>query len=1011
MSGLSREELTALVSELADRTAPRTEADVQSGIRSLLLYGGLNLEDPQVKLETPAPGRRRVDVENGQTVLECKKDLTVGNVRSEAVKQLSGYIRDRTQELGHRYSGILTDGQEWNLYHLNQSSDEVTPVATLHVKPTDPDVEGLLVWLEGVLSTGEQLVPSPVEIRRRLGSEASGFELDVAELRDTYAQCHDNATVRQKRELWARLLAAAFGRNFQDDDELFIVHTYLVLTAEMIAHAVIGFDLRSGSISATNLVTGEEFRKAAISGVIEADFFDWPLETEQGVSFINGLARRLSRFDWKDVEHDVLKTLYESVIDPETRHRLGEYYTPDWLAERMVREVIDSPLEQRVLDPACGSGTFLFWAIRHYLESAEASGMSSKSAIDGVVSHVFGIDLHPVAVTLARVTYLLAIGRDRLRDRNPMTVPVYLGDSVQFNQSTSVLSTAGITIYTSDGLEFFARELNFPESLVSDGARFDALVDVLAGKAAVRGAGGKPPSIKQTLTTYGVTEEGDRSMVEETYKVLCHLHDFNRDHIWGDYVRNLARPVEFSRPEHRVDRLIGNPPWLRYNAMPARTQEDFRRLTKERGLQVPSSVVTSQDLAGLFVARAIELYLGRGGRFGFVMPAATLSRQQYEGFRGANFSSVLADVHVAFEMPWELTNVRPQPFPVPASVVFGTRGDAKDVSPMPRLTRWWLANVPHHHRSWSQVEELFTFNDREVVIASTEFASPYGGLVRQGSNLVPRLLLAVVERDAGPLGVPAGQIAVESDRRGPEKPPWKHLPSLEGSVEEQFVMPILIGSSILPFALRAGSKAVIPWDGSALLSASEDRIDSYPGLAHWWRLAEGVWAKNKGENTKMDLLGQIDYQGKLTIQFPLKEHRVAYTGRGERVTAARISDPLAVVDHSLYWIEVSSQEEALYLVGVINSEAIHSRIREGLSKGLFGGRNIHRTPFLVPWPQFVETVESHRLIAAAAQEAEQLVSGLTPSAGGTGAERNQIRDALKKSGIGSRLEELVEDLL
>jgi hypothetical protein len=59
-----------------------------------------------------------------------------------------------------------------------------------------------------------------------------------------------------------------------------------------------------------------------------------------------------------------MKVLYESVIAPDTRHRLGEYYTPDWLAAAMVEKAVDDPLQQRVLDPACGSGTFLFQAVR-----------------------------------------------------------------------------------------------------------------------------------------------------------------------------------------------------------------------------------------------------------------------------------------------------------------------------------------------------------------------------------------------------------------------------------------------------------------------------------------------------------------------------------------------------------------------------------------------------------------------------------------------------------------------
>ena len=122
------------------------------------------------------------------------------------------------------------------------------------------------------------------------------------------------------------------------------------------------------------LLTGQHFALAQIYGVVEEDFFDWVLEVPGGASFVRTMARRVARFDWTNVEHDVLKVLYESVIGAETRKRLGEYYTPDWLAEQVVAKAVTDPLDQRVLDPACGSGTFLFHAVRRYLTAAEEAG-------------------------------------------------------------------------------------------------------------------------------------------------------------------------------------------------------------------------------------------------------------------------------------------------------------------------------------------------------------------------------------------------------------------------------------------------------------------------------------------------------------------------------------------------------------------------------------------------------------------------------------------------------------
>ena len=138
-------------------------------------------------------------------------------------------------------------------------------------------------------------------------------------------------------------------------------------------------------------------------------------------------------FNWSDIDHDVLKILYESVINADVRKGMGEYYIPDWLAEGITTEVIDHTLDQSALDPACGSGTFLFQAIRRIVAAAQADGWDSPRIVDHVQTHVFGLDLHPVSVLLARVTYLLALGK-HLQKRGDVWVPVHLGDSMQWYQ-------------------------------------------------------------------------------------------------------------------------------------------------------------------------------------------------------------------------------------------------------------------------------------------------------------------------------------------------------------------------------------------------------------------------------------------------------------------------------------------------------------------------------------------------------------------------------------------------
>ena len=67
-----------------------------------------------------------------------------------------------------------------------------------------------------------------------------------------------------KRELWAKLLRSALGLDFEDSDELFIEHTYLD-AANLIGHAVVGFDLNSTRNDPGVLLSGQLFEPAGSS--------------------------------------------------------------------------------------------------------------------------------------------------------------------------------------------------------------------------------------------------------------------------------------------------------------------------------------------------------------------------------------------------------------------------------------------------------------------------------------------------------------------------------------------------------------------------------------------------------------------------------------------------------------------------------------------------------------------------------------------------------------------------
>ena len=982
-------------------------------MRTLLLYGGLNLgEDDLVEaeLEVQVGGGRRIDIETGLTAIEIKRDLRSTGVRDQAERQLAGYVRARTIALAQRYAGILTDGAEWRLYHL--VDDELEEVSNFELTPARPDVEGLVVWLEGALATAEAIAPTPKEIERRLGAYSSAHALAYAELHRLYDKNRADPTVVLKRQLWARMLRTAFGTNFVDDEQLFIDHTLLVVSAEVIAHAVVGLD--PALLPPASVLSGQAFAQAGISGVIEQDFFDWVVEVPEGEAFVQALAKRLTRFAWQDVEHDVMKVLYESIINADWRHRLGEYYTPDWLAECIVVETVDCPLEQRVLDLSCGSGTFLFQAVRHYLKSAAEAGMSDAEAISGVTEHVFGIDVHPVAITLARLTYLLAIGRDRLQapGRPNIHVPVWLGDSVQWRTAGSSLwAHDGLMISVDDDVELWASSLYFPSRLLNDAAAFDRLVEELAHRAATREPGSTPPSLATTFSRFAV-HPADQDAVQTTFATMCRLQDEGRDHVWSFYVRNLARPLWLSQTDNRVDCIVGNPPWLAYRFMTIEMQVAFREMSEERGLWAGASVATHQDLSGLFMTRAVELYLKFGGRFSLVMPLAALSRRQFAGLRTGQWETAAGGAKVAFDTPWDLHQIKPNLFRVPPSVVSGTRCTPDElVVPLPSDAERWSGRLPGRGISWELAAPHITRTAAGVEVARDAPKSPYHQRFSQGATLVPRFLLMVEDAPSSPIGVAAGRRAVRSMRSANEKPPWKQLPGLQGAVEQEFVRPVHLGSTLLPFRLVEPWLGIVPWDGAALLDSANPRLDAYPGLADWWTRAEAVWDEYKGENN-LTLLEQVDFRNKLSLQFPVARHRVLYAASGQYLAAARLGDEPAVIDTKLYWAAASSIEEARFLTAVLNSPSVTRLVTPMQSRGEHNPRDIHKQVWRLPIPLFDPADDVHKPLVELAAKAEALAAATDVTAKRTfQAKRRLIREELARVGIADAIDALVLRLL
>jgi len=253
---------------------------------------------------------------------------------------------------------------------------------------------------------------------------------------------------------------------------------------------------------------------------------------------------------------------------------------------------------------------------------------------------------------------------------------------------------------------------------------------------------------------------------------------------------------------------------------------------------------------------------------------------------------------------------------------------------------------------------------------------------------------------------------VVSRRNNQEKKPWKSLTGVEHRVEAEFLHPVLLGESILPYRAWLPFEGIVPVTSQgAVLDAEAAANRGYSGLHGWMSAAETIWKAN-AESGSMTLVERWNYHNELGAQFPLKSLRVVYAASGTVPAACIIQNSNAVIEHKLYWGAMSGLVEARYLTALLNSETARSRTANLQSRGQWGARDFDKVMFTLPIPRFNPSESIHNELAAAAGEAERIAAAFElPETVKFQRARKLIRDALTESGIAPHIDELVARLL
>ena len=441
---------------------------------------------------------------------------------------------------------------------------------------------------------------------------------------------------------------------------LFAVHTYYALFMKLLAAELLS--LQQGAVLASmaeqlpalpgeqlrsrleELEKGTWFEAQGIRNFLEADFFGWYLSAWNTdiEGDIRVLARALAEYEpatvtlSPEVTRDLLKKLYQCLMPRELRHDLGEYYTPDWLAELVLNEVgYTGEPEERLLDPACGSGTFLVLALRRILDSALYSlewRTRERELVARILENVVGFDLNPLAVIAARTNYLLTLG-PLARHLAGKDLPVYLCDSVLTPQSQPIQKRP-IEHQKDIPVPSAQKEFWIPEELVDKG-QVGALCHLL--EQCVTGN----YQTEEFLSTVRRQLKWEDSLTErslaELYEKVRRLEAEGRNGLWARIIKNAFAPV--FRAATPFDYVVGNPPWVNWESLAGEYREATKELWREYGLltgkgQLERMRGGKKDVAMLMLYAAMDSYLKDGGKLGFVITQTVFkTKGAGDGFR------------------------------------------------------------------------------------------------------------------------------------------------------------------------------------------------------------------------------------------------------------------------------------------------------------------------------------------------------------------------------------------
>ena len=301
--------------------------------------------------------------------------------------------------------------------------------------------------------------------------------------------------------------------------------------------------------------------------------------------------------------------------------------------------------------------------------------------------------------------------------------------------------------------------------------------------------------------------------------------------------------------------------------------------------------------------------------------------------------------------------------------------------------------LPEKNIRLNYANDYLTFNQKpyQPPIINDE-KSPYHKDLLSGACIYPRTFW-FIEFIQGKFGINPEQPSIKSLILPNSKLPWKKV-VIKGEVENKFIFATLTGKCVLPFKVNFLPIVLPITKGELSFQISKVRDLRNNGdfkMAEWLDAVEVEWKKNATKTSLKSYPNPVDYvnyHNKLTLQRQDRRYYIVYTASGTNIAAAvidtkdipafkvdgvKISSNGFVADYKTFWFSTNDQNEAYYLVAILNSETLDKMIKPHQPRGKFGPRDITRLPFEFNIPKFDNENELHNKISYQGRKASEEV--------------------------------------